>query len=167
MASQLILPDGVRPSNLHLNPDTDKVRFVSSDMYQIADRIREISDRLYLVELQRESSEGSKFGYALMERCQDGVDRLVMRVAADALDARVLDRLRYMMALDLHERIAICDRDREKWEREQQEHAAEELFERLGAPMHRQLAHDGFIETHPQSIRPLNRTARRHGRRMA
>jgi len=166
MASNLILPDGVRPSNLHLNPETDKVRFVSADMYQIAERIREISDRLYLVELQRESAEGSKFGYALMERCTDGVDRLVMRVAADALDARVLKRLRYMMALDLHERIAICDRDRAKWEAEQQENAAEELFERLGAPMHRQLAHDGFIEVHPQSIRPLNRTARRHGRRM-
>lgn len=166
MASSLILPDGVRPSNLHLNPETDKVRFVSADMYQIAERIAEISPRLYLIELERTSSEGSKFGYALMEKCDDGVDRLHFRVAADGLDGRVLERIRRNMALPLHERIELLDKEREKWERDQQEAAAEELWERLGGPMHRQLAHDGFIETHPQSIRPLNRTARRHGRRM-
>jgi hypothetical protein len=165
MASSLILPDGVRPSNLHLNPETDKVRFVSSDMYQIAERIKEISPNLYLVELQRDSEEGSKFGYALMEH-QPTMDYLVMRVAADGLDGRVLERLRYMMALTLHERIALCDKEREAWEKQQQENAFEELYDRLGGPMHRQLAHDGFIETHPVSIRPLNRTARRHGRRM-
>jgi hypothetical protein len=174
MASTLILPDGTRPTNLHLNSETDKARHVTADMYHIAERIGEINPNLFILELERETQEGSKFGFAIMEHCQDGVDRLVFRAAKAGtkekdgigLDGRVLERLRYIMSVPLHERIAICDRDREKWEKEQQEKASEELYERMGGLMHIELERTGFIQR-PVSYAPMNRTARRHGRRMA
>lgn len=164
MPATLHLPEGTRPSNLHLNPDTDKVRLVSSDLYRICDRIKEISDRLYLVELQRNSSEGEKFGYALMEK-QPNMDYLVFRIAMTDLDGRVLERIRYLMSLGLHERIAICDKEREKWEADKHEDDMEELWETMGGPMYLEMERTGFFQR-PVSFRPMNRTARRHGRRM-
>lgn len=173
MATNLILPEGTKPSNLHLNPNTDKARLVTADMFQIAERIREISDKLYIVELERETEEGTAFGFAIMEDCEDGMQRLVFRASqvgmeskqGIGLDGRVLERLRYIMSVPLHQRIAICDKDREKWEAEQAEHALEQLYERMGGAMYNQLHHDGFAHGGKrENVRLLNRTARRAGR---
>lgn len=174
MASTLLLPDGTRPSNLHLNSETDKVRHVTGDMFNIAERIGEISPRLYILEVERNTKESQSWGFMIMEHCEDGVDRLVFRATKSGtksrdgggLDGRVLERLRYMMSLGLHERIAILDRDREKWEKEQAEAASEELYERMGGQMHIELERSGFIQR-PVSYSPMNRTARRAGRRLA
>ena len=175
MASSLILPEGVRPTNLHLNPKTDFARHVTADMFNIAERLKEISPDLYIIELERKSEEGSAFGFAIMERCGDGVDRLVFRASrvgmesgqGIGLDGRVLERLRYMMSLGLHERIALIDREREKWEAEQAEAALEEMYERMGGEMYHQLHRNGFAHGGKrENVRPLNRTARRHGRRI-
>lgn len=167
MSSTILLPQGAVPTNLHLNPNTDKARLVTSDMYHICNRIREISPALYILELERETKEGSKFGFAIMEKCNDGVDRLVIRASARGLDERILNKLRYIMAMDLHERIAMLDREREKWEQEQHENELEKLYEEMGGKMHRQLVANGFTQApFPTSYRPLNRVARRHGRRM-
>lgn len=165
--SNLLLPEGAVPTNLHLNPNTDKARLVTSDMYHICERIREIDPNLYILELERESREGSKFGFAIMEKCSDGVHRLIMRASQRGLDERILGKLRYIMAKDLHHRIALLDTEREKWEKEQHENELESLYERIGGPMHRQLVNDGFTQApFPTSYRPMNRAARRHGRRM-
>lgn len=169
MTATILLPEGMRPTNLHLVPyqkDENglpiitKARLVTSDIFDICNRIGEISPRLYILELERQSVEGNKFGYALMEHCPD-MDRLVMRVAKDKLDARLLDKLRYIMSLDLETRIKKCDRERESWEAQQKEDASEELWETMGGPMWGQLEHDGFIGTRPVSYRKLNRQARR------
>lgn len=162
MSTSILLPGGSVPTNLHLNPNTDKVRLVTSDMYHICERIREISPALYILELERETEEGRKYGFAIMEHCVDGVDRLVIRCSKDKLDKRQLDRLGYIMSLDLHARLEVLDVERERWEAEQHDNELEKLYEQMGGQMHRDLARNGFIDTFPTSYRPLNRTARRH-----
>lgn len=175
MATNLILPEGTRPSNLHLNSETDKVRHVTSDMFNIADRIREISPTLYIVEVERNTKESTRFGFIIMEDCPDGVQRLVFRATKDGmkssdgggLDARILERLRYMMALSLHDRIALIDKEREKWEADQAEAASEQLYETMGGEMYRMFHRYGFTSgVRSESYRPMNRAARRAGRRM-
>jgi hypothetical protein len=181
MADSILLPDSMRPANLNLapmhkevDPDTGavlflgtKVKYVTSDIFNICNRIREISPRLYLIELEQHSREGQKWGYAVVEQCIDGVDRVVCRVGKRDLDARLLEKLRYIMGVDLNERIAIVERERESWERQYADDAAEELFDTLGGQMHRDLVANGFTGApFPTSYRPMNRTARRHGRTM-
>jgi hypothetical protein len=160
----------MRPTNLHLTPFyknedglliINKAKVVTSDIYMICERIKEINPRLYLLELEQDSREGQRFGYAIMEKCIDGVDRVIFRVTKDRLDARVLEKLRYIMALDLNERIAVCDREREREEKAQAEAASEEIWNSVGGPMWVELERDGFIETRPISYRKMNRTARR------
>jgi hypothetical protein len=163
--THILLPEGTRPTNLHLR-EGDRARLVSNDLYHIAERIREISPNLYILELDQDSAEGRKFGLAIMEHSTDGVDRLVFRVALGDLDSRVLDRLRKLMSVDLHTRIAICDKEREKWEAEEHENSLEEAWEKMGGPMWVQLEKDGFIESRGVSYNKLNKTARRHGRRI-
>jgi hypothetical protein len=159
--SDLYVPAGLNTSNLHLNPEHTRASVVTSDMYNICDRLREISPRLYLLELTQQTAEGEKFGYALMEHCIDGVDRLVFRVTRDGLDGRVLAKVRYAMGLDLHERIAYCDRERDAEEAHQREAAAEELYERMGGPMWTEMERTGFIQR-PVSYAKGGATHRRH-----
>lgn len=169
MASTILLPSGARPTNLHLVPyqlDENgipiitKASLVTHDMWMICERVKEISPNLYLLELLRTSREAEKFGYALMEHCPD-MDRLIMRVTKDNLDGRLLEKLRYIMSVDLHERIKICDRIRDKEEADQAENNSEAMWETMGGPMQIQLEHDGFIDSRGVSYRKLNRTARR------
>lgn len=165
--STLLLPRGATPTNIHLR-EGDKARLVTGDLFHVSERIREISPNLYILELEVGSAEAKKFSFAIMEQCKDGVDRLVIRVPKTRetqLDGRILDRLRRIMAVDLHTRIAILDAEREKWEAEKHEDEIEQNWENLGGPMYVQMAHDGFFQR-SESYRPMNRTARRHGRRM-
>jgi hypothetical protein len=115
-----------------------------------------------LLELEQDSAEGNKFGYAVMESCRDGVERVIFRVTKKGLDGRVLTKLRRLMAVDLQTRIAIAERDREKFEAEQAAAASEELWERMGGPMWVELEKNGFIDGRGVSYRKLNRAARRH-----
>lgn len=161
--SELYLP--TVPSNLHLR-DGVSARYVTRDLFHISDRIREISDRLFILELAEDSPEGQKFGLAIMERTPDQGDYLVFRISVDDLDARVLDRLRYMMSVDLHTRLAILDKEREKWEHEREENALEELYENMGGEMWVDFEKYGFIDSRGVSYRRMNPTARRAGRKM-
>lgn len=164
--SHILLPSGITPTNIHLNAENgDTARLVTHDLFHIADRIREISDRLYILELGKNTEEGRKFGLAIMEHTPDRGDYLVFRVAIDGLDSRVLDRLRHLMAVDLHTRLQILDNERERWEAEQHDAEMEELYEAMGGPMWVELERAGFIQR-PVSYRPMNPTARRAGRRM-
>ena len=171
MTANILLPDGMRPTNLHLvpfkrDPETGlpiitKARLVTSDIYMICERVKEISERLYLVELEQTSAEGQKFGFAVMEQCLDGVDRVVCRATKDGLDGRLLEKLRRIMAVDLHTRIAIVERERESWEKAQAEEAADDLWNNVGGPMWIELEKNGFIDSRGVSYRKMNRTARR------
>lgn len=138
MARSLILPDSTRPTNLHLRPSV-RVRHIDSDLFDVCQRVRGISEDLYLVEM----SEGDEYAFAVMERCADGIDRLVFKTAE--LDARVLEKLRYLMAKPLPERLAEIEKMEYKHERDEEEAEHERLYETLGGPMLRELDRNGFL----------------------
>lgn len=138
MARSIALPDSVRPSNLHLR-ESVRIRHIDSDLFDVCKRVGEISERLYIVEL----SEGQEYAFVVMERCEDNVDRRVFKVAE--LDGRVLDKLRYLMARPLPERLAEIERMEGKFEADRREEEVEGLYERLGAPMLPLLDRLGFL----------------------
>ncbi len=138
--SSIVVPGTAAPSNLHLSPDVQAC-VVESDMYDICERIKEISPRLYIIDL-RDDKHNHK--YAVMEDCKDGQQRLVARYAE--LDARILENLRYMAKVPLAERVRILEKENEDFERASREANFEELYERLGGPMYNQLEHDGFVQ---------------------
>ena len=139
MASPLLLPDGMAPSNLHLTP-SHKVRYVEGDMFDICRRLAEIDPRLYVVELEK----GDKAVWCIMEACNDGVQRQVCKV--DALDARCLEKVRYMLFVPFEHRIAALEKENEQWEADQQDAELEQIYDRMGGEFRRQLWHDGFVE---------------------
>lgn len=135
----LALPNSCRPTNLRLR-ESVQVRYVDSDMFDICKRIKEIDERLFIIDLE----EGDSHSYAIMETATDGTEMLVTRVKE--LDERVLEKLRYYAAVPLDHRIRLFDaeaaRDRETWLDDQME----ELYERMGRPMWTQMEHDGFSQ---------------------
>lgn len=114
---------------------------VESDMYDICNRVKEIDPSLFIVLLQ---SQEKGYVYAIMEKCEDGVERLVYKVKE--LDERVLERLRYLMKYPLTERMAELEKEEYKMKRDAKEDEIEELYERMGAPMQHQLVRDGFAD---------------------
>lgn len=128
-----------RPTNLRLPPDAAAVP-VDSDMFNICERVKEISPNLYII-LVTDSTDHS---FVIMEQAKDGVDYLVFRVSK--LDGRVLDKLKYLMAHPLSERLMILEKEEYRLEEERKEREFEELYERVGRPMWTQLEHDGFIQ---------------------
>jgi hypothetical protein len=139
MPTTLELPGRLAPSNLHLPQDAQHMA-VEADLYNICERVKEISDRLHIILLTHDD----KHSFAIMEHCDDGVERLVFKVAD--LDARVLKRLRELMAQPLAERVAAIERDQRRFVEQEQEREFEELYERLGGPMWSELERCGFIQ---------------------
>lgn len=94
------------PSNLRLDMSGDRrgVMVVDSDLYKIADRVREIHPSLMIV-----YHDGHPEPFTIMEQCEDGVSRFVARY--EELDQRILDDLRYMLSVPLDERIKIAERE--------------------------------------------------------
>lgn len=154
MATSLSLPSHTAPSNLHLRPSV-QTRFVDSDMFDIAKRLDELSKALYIVEM----TEYDDHAYAIMEHCVDGIDRLVFKV--DALDARVIDRVREIMGVPFEHRFAVAEAAEDKHNAERKDNELEELYENLGRPMLTQLEHDGFIQ---RSVSYAKRGVASHGR---
>lgn len=140
MASSLLLPDGMRPSNLHLAPTT-KQRFVENDVFHVADRLRDIDPTLNIVQL--EGHKGKDVQWLVTEECIDGVVRPVGHF--DACDNRMVQRVQYILSVPFSERLRIAEAENAKHEAEAREHESDELYERLGGPMLRQLDHDGFV----------------------
>jgi len=139
MASDLLLPGGLAPSNLHLAEGT-RASYVDGDLYRICDRMREVDQSLYAVQL----SDDQRYAYAIMEDCEDGVQRLIFKVKE--LDGRVIEKLRYLMARPLHERLTEIEAMHHRLEADRKENELDELYEKLGRPMWTQLEHDGFIQ---------------------
>lgn len=137
--TNLILPSHTAPSNLQLR-DTVRTRFVDGDLFDIAKRLRELSDQLYIVEM----SEQDDCAYAVMEHCADGVERLVFKVRE--LDARVIDRVREIMHVPFEHRFAAAEAAEEAHNAARKDAELEELYDRVGRPMLTQLEHDGFIQ---------------------
>lgn len=137
MSSPIILPAGLAPSNLHLR-DGVTARYVDGDLYNIANRVREVDRSLHVIEL----AEEDECKFAIMEHCDDGLERLVFTV--DELDGRVIERLQRIMAMDLRDRLALLEIEEHKFEADRQDNEMEALYENMGRAFKHQLHRDGF-----------------------
>lgn len=108
-------------------------------MFDICKRIQEIDPSLYIVEL----TEGDQAQWAVMENCQDGVQRLVFK--ADALDGRVLQKCQRLLAVPFEHRFAEAEKIEAKAKADHHEQELEKLYENVGRPMWSELERCGFI----------------------
>ena len=159
----LVLPETARPANLVVSPGC-RPRVLTSDIYDICQRVRELDPSLYIVEL--DADDPRPYRYVIMERCRDGVDRIALRVREGELDGRVIEKLRYQLAVPLSERVRRLEREGEAWERAEREKRLDQLVDSL-APRFQKLLHDcNFVHTprptsYPtRAIRPTNEPRR-------
>jgi hypothetical protein len=137
MAS-LALP--TRPANL-------RGRFgdlVESDVFHICERLHELDKSLNVHVIDPPIAFGEKvYRFAVTEQCADGVERLVFRV--EELDARIIEHVRYLLRVPFEHRFNEAEKLADKLTAEAKEHELDKLYDTMGAPMLRQLEHDGFI----------------------
>jgi hypothetical protein len=126
---------------------------IPGDLYLIADRIHEFDSSLYVAYHEDHVEKGQ---YVVMEQCADGVDRFVTRVKQ--LDARIIEKLRYMQSVPFEKRFAEAERCEAKADAELKEHRLDEAYEALGAPMLPLLQRTGGIDSRPQSYPKLGVT---------
>lgn len=140
----LVLPETARPANLVVSPGC-RPRVLTSDIYDICERVRELDPSLYIIELA--SDDPRPYRYVVMERCTDGVDRMALRVREGELDGRVIEKLRYQLAVPFHDRVARLERDLEAWERQYREDELDRLVDEIG-PRFQKMLHDcNFVHT--------------------
>lgn len=152
-----------RPSNLR---GVSIGAYVEGDMYDICERVKELSRNLFVAPLEPPITRfGKTYHWAVGEVGIDGQDHLVKQF--ETLDGRVIDDLRYMLGVPFEKRLAEAEKIEEKHKAEHAEFEKEKLYEYMGGPMRHELARTGFTGPLPASYRPMNRTARRHGRRMS
>lgn len=114
---------------------------VEGDVFDICNRIKEVDPNLFVIQLE---NDAKGCAYAIMEKCADGMDRLVYKTRE--LDQRIIDKCLYMRAVPFEQRAAQIEAEVDRQEQEERDRASEELYERLGGPMLSQFAHDGFID---------------------
>lgn len=144
MPRHIALPDGYAPSNLHLRSSV-KIRYIEGDVFDICQRLAEVSPALFVVEL----TEGDRAQWAIMEQCRDGVSRLVKKY--DELDARMIADVQRMLRIPLEHRAAAIEAEIDAANEKRREDNLEMLYETLGLPMLRMLERCHFIEQRPTS----------------
>jgi hypothetical protein len=140
----LALP--ITPTNLVLPTELKNVP-VEGDLYNICERIKEVSPSLRIVPL---IGHPQGYRYIIMELCEDHVERGVCKV--HELDERLITHLRKLMGMPLSERVAQIERDEMKFEADQKEQELEELYENMGRQMWIDLEKCGFIQNRPVSF---------------
>lgn len=136
------IPGCAVPNNLHLDPSL-KIALVDGDLYGICDRIKEeVSPDLYIV--QAIDDEQGKCSYTVMEKCEDGTDRLVFK--ADEIDQRIIEKLKYMLDVPFEQRWQKIADEIDANEAQRKADDSEEFYERMGAPMLAELGRTGFIQ---------------------
>jgi hypothetical protein len=151
MPTALALPEGYAPSNLHLAPSV-KARFVDSDMFDICKRIAHVSRQLFIVQLEEKDPSRIQRGtppvnYVIMEMGIDGGAYLVYKLRpGEPLDARVIEKVEYMLRVPMDKRFEEAERLEREAEEQIRQDAIDETYEKVGAAFQRQLWHDGFIE---------------------
>jgi len=137
----LVLPETARPANLTLSRGS-RARVLTSDLYDICNRVAEIDPSLYIIELDHDDPR--PYRWIVMEHCKDGVDRMALRVREGELDARVLEKLRHQLAVPLRDRLEQLDREAEGYRKQYLEDEADRLYERIGPAFRKQLHDCGF-----------------------
>lgn len=162
--SDLLLPTLSAPSNLSI-PEEVHAEVIDSDVYNICNRIKEEvegGERLKIILMVH----GDKHSWTIMETGDDGVEYIVFKVgpgyAIDALDDRVIKRLRYILHKPLPQRVRELELEEEAYKAEHMEQELEELYDKMGGEFWRDLEKCGFIQrgvSYP--ILPKNRAQRR------
>lgn len=137
-ARPLILP-GVTPSNLKL-PERFKVIPLESDMYNICDRIKEISPNLF-IELLVDEKTGAQ-AWVIQENTINGPKEVFK---TEELDGRVIEHCQYLLKVPFEKRFAEAERLARKDMADYETKQMDKLMERLAGPFLRQLYHDGFV----------------------
>jgi hypothetical protein len=133
---------------------------VTGDLYNICNRMAELSPNL----LMRDRAgygwpeDGGK-RYICSEICVDGIERWVW--GFQELDARVIEKLEYMLHVPFEIRFAEAERLEAQIEEARKQAELDRLVETVGLPMLPDLERTGFIQR-PVSYRKGNATAIRH-----
>jgi hypothetical protein len=128
---------------------------VENDVFSICERIKEIDPNLKVILLEWDEKVDTRGHtaicscpackpYAIMETSDDGVERLVCKVRE--LDERVLTELRRMIAIPFAKRFEELEKIEAAAKAAEEERQFEELYERMGGPMWKELEKCGFID---------------------
>lgn len=166
MPSSPIIINGV-PSNIRL-PEGSRATHVESDLYAISERLRELDGDLFLAMLETPSGE---VGWAVCETDRQGTEALIFRVGPgceiDELDGRVIKKLNYLRSVPLKERIARLEKEIDRERAAAHADKIDGMYESFGGDLYDALFRCGFVhDQRPESVRKLNATAKRAGRRI-
>jgi len=114
------------------------LKIVESDIYNIAERVRQLDPRLVIV-----VHEDAEFPFVVMEEGPDGVSRFVKRYKE--LDQRVIDDLRYMQSVPFDERLKMADREINK-NNAALEDIDEDMLDWIATEMRRELIKSGMSD---------------------
>lgn len=137
--SSLLLPSGTLPTSIRLRPEI-RTSVVESDLYDIGRRIQEMHPTVYVLQMD----DGNTASWAVMENCDDGVQRLVFKT--NVLDQRVLEKLAWIMHVPFEKRLEAAEKEVTDHDAKKKDDELEKLYEEMGRPMLTQLEHDGFIQ---------------------
>lgn len=129
------IPDNMR---LDVSGDQNKMAMVDSDLWNIAERVKEIDPNLMII-----FHADAKEPFVVMENGPDGVSRFVARYAE--LDQRILEDLRYMARIPFDERMKKIEREIDK-RNEALEKPDEEVMDWLATEMRREMKKANMID---------------------
>lgn len=142
---ELILP--FVPANI--NSDRMRTQRVTSDVFNVCDQLLALNPRLR-VNATEQIDTGQK-AFTIVETnvpvIKEGKhvleDQVVFRTTR--LDARVVEHVRYLLHVPAEKRFAEADKLSEKMEQDAHEAEMDDLVERVGLPMLRDLRECGFL----------------------
>lgn len=135
---ELILP--YVPANI--NTGGIRNARITSDMFHISERIAEI-DAPYPLAINLTQDQGSgATAYTIVEEAPQG-PRVVFR--CNRLDARVIEHVQYLIRVPLKDRFAEAEKIMDKWDADEKDREMDDLVERVGLPMLRDLRECGFL----------------------
>jgi len=144
-------------------PDNVRGRFgsyVTSDVFHIAERLQELSPRLYVQAHDDPINwHGHTYNFTVCELVPPGLETFVARY--ETLDGRVVKDCERMLHVPFEQRFAEFEKLEAKWEEEEHQRKLDELYEQMGGQMWVDLERCGFIQR-PVSYAKTNKTARRH-----
>lgn len=144
------IPEGMKDLHLPIHPNNIRtggrfqVEAVSGDMFSISERLRELNPRLYISVIE-DRMEGATHPvtYVIMEQTNKGTEEVVFKCFA--LDARVIEHVRYLMKVPFAQRFAEAEKELDKYEADEKVNEMDRLVEDLGLPMLRELKQTGFL----------------------
>jgi hypothetical protein len=114
---------------------------VTSDVYNIADRLKELNDRLR-INITEDTATG-QWAYSIVEDTPEGW-QLVFRCRR--LDARVVEHVRYLLKVPFAKRFDEAEKIVAKDAENAHNEELDALTENLGLPMIRDLERCGFLD---------------------